>query len=53
MEIMLEMEDVDRLLRKALEAEGVTVPGTMRLIVRSNHKKGTLRVIYVEPLPSR
>ena len=54
MEIVLEMADVDRLIRRSLREEGVSVSEDMRLIVRTNHKKGTIRVVYFkEERPDR
>jgi hypothetical protein len=45
-EIVLEHEEVDRLLREALQARGVRVPPDAEFRVRNNHKKGTMRVVY-------
>jgi hypothetical protein len=49
MEIMLEHHEIERLLRKALAAEGVNVPADAPMKVRQNHKKGTIRVVFQTP----
>jgi hypothetical protein len=46
MEMVLEMVEVDVLLRKALEKEGVKVPDEARMIYRPNHKKQTFRIVF-------
>lgn len=46
MQIVLEHEDIDRLLRKGLAAEGLTVPEGCSLHLRANHKRSTLRAVY-------
>jgi len=45
-EVVLEMVEIDVLLRKALEREGITIPDEARFIVRQNHKMQTVRVVY-------
>ena len=47
MEILLEQIEVDRLIRKALASEGVTLPPDARFTFRQNHKLGSVRVVYV------
>lgn len=49
MEIVLEHEEVDRLLREALKAKGVLIPREAEFRVRPNHKKGTMRAVYRTP----
>lgn len=46
MEFVIEHEEIDRLLRKALAAEGIEVPSEAEMAVRQNHKKGTVRVVF-------
>lgn len=46
MEIVLEFEEVVRLLKKALKEEGVTIPAKAKLRVRSNHKNNTVRLVF-------
>lgn len=46
MELVLEMVEIEVLLRKALEREGFNVPEEARMIVRQNHKKQTLRLVF-------
>ena len=46
MEIVLEHNDIDRLLRVGLAAEGVRVPEGCALHLRANNKKSTLRAVY-------
>lgn len=47
MEILLEQEEVEELLREALESRGIGVPPDAEFRIRRNHKKGTLRVLFV------
>lgn len=47
MEIVLEQDEVDSLLRQALQARGILVPHDARLTVRQNHKHSTVRIVYV------
>ena len=53
MEIVLEMREVERLLRQALATEGCLVPVEMRMTTRANHKKGTTRIVFSSPCPQR
>jgi hypothetical protein len=46
MQLVLEHEDIDRLLRLGLAAEGIRVPEGCDLHLRANHKKSTLRAVY-------
>ena len=48
MEIVLEQEEVDRLLRQALKVQGVIVPHGADFVIRRNNKKQTLRVVYMQ-----
>lgn len=46
MQLVLEHEDIDRLLRLGLAAEGIQVPEGCGLHLRANHKRSTLRAVY-------
>jgi hypothetical protein len=46
MEIVLEQDEIERLLRKALLAEGIGVPSTAKMVIRRNNKKGTIRLAF-------
>jgi hypothetical protein len=46
MEIVLEHDEIQALLREALAARGIEVPRKADFRVRSNHKKGTIRVVF-------
>lgn len=46
MEVVLEMVEIEVLLREALKREGVTVPDEARMIVRQNRKKQTIRLVF-------
>jgi hypothetical protein len=48
MEIILEQEDVERLLRAALKMHEVKVPDEARCLIRQNHKRGTIRVVFTD-----
>jgi hypothetical protein len=45
-EIVLEFEEIVRLLKKALKSEGIAIPPESKARVRSNHKLGTIRVVF-------
>jgi len=51
MEIVLEQDEVDSLLRQALQARGILVPHDARLTVRHNHKHSTIRLVYITEEP--
>lgn len=53
MEIVLEHDEIETLLREALAHRGLRVPVDSTFRVRSNHKKGTIRVVFKteEPRP--
>lgn len=46
MELLLEMVEIEVLLRKALEREGFNIPDEARMIVRANHKEQTIRLVF-------
>ncbi|MDB4278245.1 hypothetical protein N9917_01445 [Deltaproteobacteria bacterium] len=48
---MLDQDEVETLLREALFARGVTVPGDYVFRLRRNNKKTTIRVAFVAPMP--
>ena len=50
MEIVLEQQDVEALLREALVSRGTRVPDRLEMRIRTNHKKGTIRVVFAETL---
>jgi len=49
-EIVLEQEEVEALLREALFARAVEVPEKASFRIRSNHKKGTIRILFVDEI---
>lgn len=52
MEVVLEHEEVLRLLKEALEARGINISEKAEGHIRRNNKKGTLRVVFTEHLCS-
>jgi hypothetical protein len=48
-QLVLEQEEVESLLREALRARGMGVAADSIIRVRRNNKKGTLRVAFVSP----
>lgn len=46
MEFIIEHTEIDRLLRKALASESIEVPDSAVMVLRHNHKKGTVRVVF-------
>ncbi len=51
MEVVLEQDDVKKLLLEALRARGLNFPDEgVSLALRPNHKKGTFRVSLKHPL---
>jgi len=47
---VLEQEEMEELLREALEARGIDIPTSARFHFRQNHKKRTQRGVFkVEP----
>ena len=50
MEVTLEWNEIERLLRSALrEHHGLDLPGDAVMRKRLNHKKGTMRIVFVTP----
>jgi hypothetical protein len=47
MEFVLENEEVEELLREALEGRGVKVPANFKMSHRLNNKKRTFRVVFL------
>lgn len=48
MEIILDHDEVESLLREALAARGSPVPATCEMKIRNNHKKGTVRIVFAD-----
>lgn len=46
MEIVLEQDEIESLLREALDARGINVPAGARFHFRQNHKKRTQRGVF-------
>lgn len=46
MEIVLDMADIERLLRKGAELEGIKIPADHKMTRRVNNKKSTFRVVF-------
>ena len=46
MEIVLDYDEVERLLRAAMLAEGIAVPVDAEMVVRRNNKKNTIRLVF-------
>lgn len=46
MEIILNQEEVEALLREALAARGTTVPVAAEMKIRTNNKRGTFRIVF-------
>ncbi len=50
MEIVIESEEVEELLRKALKSEkGLETQG-LKMVIRCNHKIGTVKVVFSTPI---
>jgi hypothetical protein len=50
MELTLEWTEIERLLRKAIEESyGMRIPEDAVMRKRLNHKKGTMRIVFVTP----
>ena len=47
MEIVLEQEEIEELLKEALRARGTQVPPKSVARIRRNGKKGTMRIAFV------
>jgi hypothetical protein len=52
MELVLEQDEIDNLLREALKARGVVVPDQNIIRIRRNNKTMTIRVAFVDALAS-
>jgi len=53
MELILEPDEVERLLRKALSEEGISVPHEAEMAIRANHRRNTLRVVFLTKKDTR
>ena len=47
MELVLEHDEIEALLREALEARGMAFPPESEVRIRRNNKRGTLRAVFV------
>jgi len=52
MELVLEHDEIEELLKEALQSRGITLSPELRMIIRRNNKKGTIRAVY-KPLKRR
>lgn len=50
MELVLEQDEIDSLLREALKARGILIPDANVLRVRRNNKSSTIRAVFAPPL---
>ena len=48
MEIVLEHEEVEALLKEALKSRGLDTEN-LRMVIRRNNKRGTIRVVLKTP----
>lgn len=48
MEIVLEHEEVEALLKEAMKARGLDTEN-LRMVIRRNNKRGTIRVVLKTP----
>jgi len=46
MELVLEQEEVEELLREALRDRGMVLSEKMKMVIRQNHKKRSVRVVF-------
>ncbi len=53
MQLVLEHDEVEALLREALYARGMGVAEDSVIRIRRNNKRGTLRVAFISPSPRR
>lgn len=53
MELVLEQDEIDNLLREALKARGVVVPEQNTIRIRRNNKTMTIRVAFVDAVTTR
>jgi hypothetical protein len=53
MELVLEQDEIDNLLREALKARGVVVPDQNIIRIRRNNKTMTIRVAFVDAVTTR
>lgn len=60
MELVLEQDEIDSLLREALKARGMNVPDNSVIRIRRNNKTATIRVVFLphnrataQPSPGR
>ena len=48
MQLVLEWEEIERLLRAALANEGLCVPAKARMFHRLNNEKRTVRLVFTD-----
>jgi len=46
MEIVLEWEEIEQMLRDGLLRRGIEVPADTRMIRRTDNKKGTIKLVF-------
>jgi len=51
MELVLEQDEIDSLLREALKARGIAIPDRNVIRIRRNNKTATIRVVFLPPTP--
>jgi hypothetical protein len=49
MELVLEQDEIDSLLREALKARGILIPDHNIIRIRRNNKTSTIRVVFMPP----
>jgi hypothetical protein len=48
MEIILDHEEVESLLREALAARGTALPETLKMRFRRNQKRDSIRIVFAD-----
>lgn len=48
MELVLDQDEIVALVRESLSRRGVNIDHLDRVIVRQNHKNGTVRLVFTE-----
>ena len=49
MQILLEMEEIEDLVREAMAIRGTRIPDKAIMRLRQNHKKGSIRIVFATP----
>ena len=47
-EIVIEQDEIEEILRQALQARGIQVPLEAAMRIRKNNKKGTIRIVFMD-----